>query len=434
MNKLIMMIGAAAVAVGACADTVTTNGVTWTFTASGSNATLGDGTDPCIAKDTSVDAANIPWTFTKDGIDYTVTAIAANAFKACSGLSGTLTIPDAVTSMGDAAFYTCHALSRIESLGGVTSLPDEAFRMSSKGLSQLPGSDYPDMSRIVTIGKNVFNYSRMGGTVRLDALAGYSNCDAVFQNAAITNVVFPRSGFNLSGNNMFNGCTGLKGVYVPGPDESGAALIRRSNCFKGCTSLKVFLVGPRTWISTNYGSSDTTMFDGVTGCLIFVPAGAAANGAGWDDLEDYVSDNVITHYGSGLELDLSFDHDAKTITATPATAYALTNVLNAASIFKSEFGYDTRITMTNAIEVAEGTITDAMLSGVAFESLIFNVKTQAQLDMVLAATAEVSIPLCIDPTGAKAEMTLPADRKVWVLLSGTGKYRPKIKGLIITFL
>ena len=36
------------------------------------------------------------------------------------------------------------------------------------------------------------------------------------------------------------------------------------------------------------------MFDGVTGCLIFVPAGAAANGAGWDDLEDYVSDNVIT--------------------------------------------------------------------------------------------------------------------------------------------
>ena len=90
--------------------------------------------------------------------------------------------------------------------------------------------------------------------------------------------------------------------------------------------------------------------------------------------------------------------------------------------------------MTNAIEVAEGTITDAMLSGVAFESLIFNVKTQAQLDMVLAATAEVSIPLCIDPTGAKAEMTLPADRKVWVLLSGTGKYRPKIKGLIISFL
>jgi len=60
---------------------------------------------------------------------------------------------------------------------------------------------------------------------------------------------------------------------------------------------------------------------------------------------------------------------------------------------------------------------------------------RGQLDDVLAATASVSVPIGIDPDVAdKHEMlSLPADRKVWVLLSGNGKYIPKVNGLVIMF-
>ena len=62
---------------------------------------------------------------------------------------------------------------------------------------------------------------------------------------------------------------------------------------------------------------------------------------------------------------------------------------------------------------------------------MFSVKSQAQLDMVMNATRNITVPLCIDPTGAKQQMTVPSDRRVWVLLSGDGKYAPRINGLVI---
>ena len=439
MKKLLMMIGAAAVAVGACADTVTTNGIAWTFQPGSAlsdgttAATLGDGTSACIATSTAVNAANIPWTFTKDGIDYTVTQIAAHAFDNCSKLSGTLTIPDAVTGLvGDYAFSGCSQLTRLASLGGITEIGNRSFDKCTG----LDDTECPDMSKVTAI--DVYNSLHFGGEVWLVSLnKGRGIGDNAFMGATITNAVLSRKAVDISGNRIFKDCTRLESMFIPGPDSgSERTLVRRSEFVSGCTSLKVFLAGPLTGLSSIWGRTDVNMFSGVSGCHIFVPTGS-----NWDTetasdkgLAAYEADNTIFYYGAGRDLDMAFDHNAHLITATPTTAHALTNILNAASTFKNRFGYDTRINMTNAIEVAEGTITDAMLSGVAFESLIFNVKTQAQLDMVLAATAEVSIPLCIDPTGAKAEMTLPADRKVWVLLSGTGKYRPKIKGLIISFL
>ena len=439
-------VSAAAIAAGAAipmsanADvgTVDVNGVTWTVNTNATTrtATLGDGSSACIATSTSIDASLIPWTFTvgegDDAIEYTVTSIAASAFNECSKLSGTLTIPSAVTSMGANAFYKCSKLSKIASLGGVTTLAAEAFRNDSG----LAGSDYPDMSRITSIAKNVFNSCAMGGTVRLDSLTGYSNCDSAFNGAAITNVVFPRRDINLSGNYMFQNCRNLTGVYFPGPDfGSSTAQIRRSSCFKGCISLKVFLAGPLTRLSNNYGATSVDMFSGVNGCRIFVPTGS-----NWDTESDtekglaaYEADNTIFYYGAGRDLDMSFDNDNKTVTATPATAHALTNVLAAASTVKNVFGMDMRINVTNAIEIAAGSVTAAELAGVTFDSLTFAVKTQAQLDTVLAAVP-AETPLAIDPEGATENlMVTTGNRKVYVMLPKNGTYKVRQGGLIIIF-
>jgi hypothetical protein len=140
----------------------------------------------------------------------------------------------------------------------------------------------------------------------------------------------------------------------------------------------------------------------------------------------------VVDYGSGRELDIEMDDATKTITAWPTTEHALTNVLNAAAVLKSEYGWNTRITVTNALEVTSGSITAEMLSGVEFNSLLmmFAVKTQAQLDSILAAVPS-SAMLAIDPTGATEELTIPQDRALWVYLSGNGKVRPQINGTIL---
>lgn len=432
MKKLLTMIGAAAMAVCANADTVTTNGVTWTYQAGSvladgtTAATLGDGSSACIATSTAVDAANIPWTFTDNGNDYTVTTIAANAFKGCSKLSGTLTIPDHVTgTIGNYAFSNCTKLTKIASFGGVTAIGNRSFEKCSG----LQDSECPDMTKIGSI--DVYNTLTFSGNLYLPALSsGRGIGDNAFERASITNVVLSRLAPNISGNKIFMSCANLQSVYLPGPDTGSSMMqIRRSNTFAGCTSLKVFLAGPLTRLSDTYGATDETMFTNVSGCRMFVP-----NGTNWNieyGLGAYEESNTIFYYGAGAELDLSFDHDAMTITATPATAHALTNVLAAATTIKNVFGMDTRINVTNAIEIAAGSISAAELAGVTFDSLTFAVKTQAQLDTVLAAVP-VETPLAIDPEGATENLTvLTENRKIYVMLPTNGTYKVRPGGFII---
>ena len=437
MKKLLMMIGAAAaVAVGANAATVTIDGVTWTYQAGSvladgtTAATLGGGSSACIATSTAVDAANIPWTFTDNGTDYTVTTIAAYAFKGCSELSGTLTIPDHVTgTIGNYAFSNCTKLTKIASFGGVTAIGDRSFEKCSG----LQDSECPDMTKIESI--DVYNMLPFSGNLYLSALSsGRGIGDSAFFGASITNVVLSRLAPNISGNRIFMSCANLQSVYLPGPDTGSSMMqIRRSNTFAGCTSLKVFLAGPLTCLSDTYGRTDVNMFENVSGCRMFVPTGS-----NWDTESDtekglaaYEANNTIFYYGAGRELDMSFDNDRKLVTATPATAHALTNVLAAATTIKNVFGMDTRINVTNAIEIAAGSISAAELAGVTFDSLTFAVKTQAQLDTVLAAVP-VETPLAIDPEGATENLTvLTENRKIYVMLPTNGTYKVRPGGFII---
>ena len=414
-NKLITLAAVAAsaaipFAANADVGTIQIHGVTWTVNTNMTQRTaaLGNGSSACIATSTSIDASKIPWSFIvgegDDAIQYTVTAVAANAFKGCTKLSGTLTFPETVTSIGNYAFSNCGQLTKIASFGGVTSIGNRSFEKCYG----MDGSECPDMSKIASI--DVYNHLCFSGKVRLVSLSsGRGIGDQVFAAAPITNAVLSRKAVNINGNKIFTNCTRLESMFIPGLDSgTERTLVRRSEFVSGCTSLKVFLAGPLTGLSNTYGATDQTMFTNVKGCRIFVPTGS-----NWDTesstekgLAAYEANNYVFYYGPGRELDLSFDHDDKMISAIPTTVHALTNVLAVAATVKSEFGYDTRISVTNTIDLTGVTIDPTAVSGVTFDRLMFAAKTQAQLNAILGAFPKTT-PISIDPTGLTENMVIP---------------------------
>ena len=429
MKKLLMMIGAAAVAVGANAATIEIGGVTWTYTEKDDTAktiTLGDDTvggsynnSTAMPSGTSLAASSIPWMMTIDGESYWVTKIADFAFYGCTGLTGTLTIPSCVTNIGYKAFQGATGLTKVASLGGVTVLEGYAFTSVS--------AEFPDLSTIESLTGNS-NFQSCSGLVK--AKLGKSvpsiNYRTFYGANSLTNVEIPRSVTSI-GTQAFRSCTSLTGVFIPGP-LSGTTTITIGSNFEGDSKLKYLLLGKN--VKPDISSGSANMLYSVSDCKVFAPTSR------WGNVTLNGTRTRVVFYGPGSDLDIEIDEELTTLTATPTTENALTNVLYAAPVFKSQFGLNTRINVTNALEVSGGAITAESLQYATFNSLTFKVNTQAQLDSVLAAVPS-SVPLAIDASDSRVELTVPQGREVWVRLSAEGKqgkYTPKIKGLIISFL
>lgn len=424
----------------ASADTVTTNGVTWTYVtnADGVNTvTLGPGgsgitTSNCadsnraIPAATSVSASLIPWVFENNGVTYTVTRVNKYAFYRCQGMIGTLTIPDTVKVVGERAFSDIGtSVTRVASLGGVTSVGNHAFNNIS------PLGDVPDFYNITSYGTSAFEaWTKVNGNANvvfnpaLTAIPAY-----LFRYSHITAVKIPRSVTKVS-YGAFNG-TYLSGLLIPGPATAASDTqyteVDPSGLLQNASYAKVFFAGRHTKASSIRGNP---MFDNTADLKAFVPA----NGL-WDgELNLGGTRTQLIKYGPGEEIDFALDTEEKVITAMPTTEAAFTNALNWATLFKDKLGYDTRISVTNSIEVSGEAVTAEMLANVQLNStlMMFAVKTQAQLDSVLAAVPQTAM-LAIDPTGAREELTMPKDRALWVWLSGTGKYTPYFTGFKLIF-
>ena len=382
----------AAFTMTAKADTVTTNGVTWTYTvnnAANKTVTLGEGSVACIPTDTTVDATNIPWTFTKDGEKYTVTALASSAFAYCTNMTGTLTIPTAVTSWGNGScFRSCKGLTRVTSLGGY------------KGTGNVQGMfrECTGLTGVLVIPDEfagVFGNYSFDACTNLTGIivgSGTKQCNTCFASKKCTGN-YAISSYKVSK---------LKGVWYKGrPDVTTGTQdytkIITGDQLREEIALKVVLIGKNTQPS---GTDD--MMVNVSGCKVFIPQ----NGK-WSPGTTYANaNNEVIWYGANTNLDLSVNTDLMKITAIPKTADMLVKVLEAAPIFKDVFGLEPRISVTNAIDLTGVTITDEMLSSVTFDRLMFTAKTQAQLNAILAAFPATT-PISIDPTGLTENMVIP---------------------------
>ena len=166
------------------ADTWTdSNGVTWTYDVSGSEATI------TTSSQTTGDVF-IPSTIN----GYTVTSIGSSALHGRSGLTS-VTIPEGVTSIGSSAFSVCSGLTSVTIPSSVTSIGQDVF------------SRCKNLTSIVVSTSNTKYDSRR-------------NCNAIIETATNTLVtgckttIIPNTVTSI-GKGAFFGCSGLTSVTIP---------------------------------------------------------------------------------------------------------------------------------------------------------------------------------------------------------------------------
>ena len=207
-----------------------------------------------------------------------LTAMPANAFNACSKLSGDFVLPIA-TSIGNTAFtstqidsivatnctsvgvdafrycnYTLHGLTNAVFSSGISYIGNAAFDMSQKLVSFFP-TNMPGITSLGSI------FCSCGGALKLAFL--FPNLTtfngSTFQGCSgIPFVSAPKCTY--LGGNTFNGCSGLKGVELPGLEYVG------NNAFQTCSSLtnEIVLVGSALTTLSQYAFQRCNMLAGIT--------------------------------------------------------------------------------------------------------------------------------------------------------------------------
>lgn len=258
------------------AQDFTVGNLNYSVNEGGSTVTVTGHVDGTNASGTLV----IPESVTYAGTNYHVTRIDDFAFYECTGLNGSLTIGESVTTIGRSAFYGCRGFSGSLILGpSVTTVEAEAFR----GCSGFNGSLVIGNS-VTTIGNNAFGFCSgfygpliIGNSVTTIGNNAFSNCsgfNALTLGSSVTTIgdyAFRRcSGFNGSltigdsvttiGEGAFFECSGFDGSLIIGNSVVTIGYYAFYNCrFTGN------LMIPNSVTNIGYRAFEyCTEFDGLT--------------------------------------------------------------------------------------------------------------------------------------------------------------------------
>jgi hypothetical protein len=209
-------------------------------------------------------------------------------------ISGAVTLPDTLTSIGEWAFSFCSSLTSVTIGDSVTSIGDSAF--ANSGLTSVTIGN-----GVISIGQNAFSYCSgltsvtIGDSVTSIGSQAFSGCggltsviigdsvisigdSAFYDCSGLTSVTLPAS-LTTIGSSAFSNCTSLTSVTLP-----ASLTTIGSYAFYYCSNLASVTVLRATEPLTTLGSS---AFYGTSSSLrIYVPTAKVAAYkalAGWKD-------------------------------------------------------------------------------------------------------------------------------------------------------
>ena len=191
-------------------------------------------------------------TITYQGTDYTLVAIGDHAFSGCSGLRGTLALPQTITAIGEGAFKGCSNINgnlNIPSM--VTHIGDEAFYDCSKLSGQLYLSD-----SLTFIGNRAFCHcNRLSDRLVIPNKTTHIGNNAFEQCGFSGRILLPAT-LETIGTEAFKGMSGIssictKAIVPPTTDESA---------FEGI-SRWIYLVVPYNTIEAYQNASGWSRFN-----------------------------------------------------------------------------------------------------------------------------------------------------------------------------
>ena len=163
------------------------------------------------------------------GKEYVVSVIGDNAFSRCSGLTGSLVIPNSVTHIGYCAFFCCSGFTGSLTIPkSVTSIAGQAF----DGCSSLTGS-LTIPNSVTTIGHRTFKGCKFTGSLIIPNSVTRIE-ESVFDGCSgfTGSLIIPSSVTSID-NYAFNGCSGFTGsLTIPSSVTSIG-----DDAFYGCSGL-----------------------------------------------------------------------------------------------------------------------------------------------------------------------------------------------------
>ena len=158
-------------------------------------------------------------------IPNSVTSIGDGAFERHSNLTS-ITIPNSVTSIGNMAFYYCSSLTSITIPNSVTSIGDRAF----EECRSLTSITIP--SSVTSIGESAFYSCESLERITIPNSVTYIGDQAFFQCASLESITIP-NGITTIYSGTFSWCESLESVIIP---DSVTNIDGYAFC--GCKSLK----------------------------------------------------------------------------------------------------------------------------------------------------------------------------------------------------
>lgn len=204
MKRLAFALLLAGSALQSFALTATVDGLTWTYTVSNGQASVGGGSNSSTAVPTTTTGAiSIPATLG----GYPVTSIGDEAFVRCFGLT-TVTMPTSITSIGKDAFYNCTKLDSLSIPNTVTNIGSTAFwRCLGVTSVTIPAS-------VTSLGNLAFSYcSGLKSVVIENGVKSIGWC-AFERCSGLTTIAIPSSVTSI-GDDAFDGCSNLAAIFIP---------------------------------------------------------------------------------------------------------------------------------------------------------------------------------------------------------------------------